>query len=64
MIESTATPFAQASLLSHARQGTFTIDLPSGEDGEEVARAFEGLGCTVEPAPFELALRITAPRSA
>ena len=63
MIESTATPFAQASLLDHARESTFTVDLPSGEDGEEVARAFEGLGCIVEPAPFELALRITAPRS-
>lgn len=62
MIETTATPFAQASLLDHAREGTFTVDLPSEDDGAEVARAFEGLGCIVEPAPFELALRITAPR--
>ena len=62
MIETTATPFAQASLLHHAREGTFTIDLPSEDDGEDVARAFEGLGCTVEPVPFELSLKITAPK--
>ncbi len=64
MIETTATPFAQASLLDHAREGTFTVDLPSAADGEDVARAFEGLGCTVEAAPFELALRITTPKTA
>lgn len=59
-----ADQFARASLLDHAHQGTFTIDLPDGEDGEAVARAFEGLGCTVEPSPFDLALRITTPRAA
>lgn len=64
MIENTATPFAQASLLDHAREGTFTVDLPNGESGEEVARAFEGLGCTVVPVPFELALRITTSHAA
>ena len=56
--------FAQTTLLDHAHRGTFTVDLPEGEEGDEVAAAFERLGCVVEPSPFDLALRITAPKIA
>ena len=56
--------FAQNLLDTHAHLGAFTIELPGDEDGGEVAAAFQRLGCTVEPAPFELALRVTAPQIA
>ena len=56
--------FAQTLLDARAHEGAFTIELPGDEDGDEVATAFERLGCTVEAVPFELALRVTAPRVA
>lgn len=64
MTHPAADHFAQTLLDTHGLGATFTIELPGDEDGGEVATAFERLGCTVEPSPFELALRITAPRIA
>lgn len=56
--------FAQTVLDTRAHEGAFTIELPGDEDGNEVSAAFERLGCTVEAAPFDLALRVTAPKIA
>jgi hypothetical protein len=64
MIDSPAENFAQVSLLNHAHEGTFTVGITGIEEGEAVARAFECLGCTVEPLPFDLQLRVTAPPTA
>ena len=65
MIAPSAENFAQDTLRHHAHKGAFTIELPGcDQEGEAVARAFEALGCTVEPVPFDLALRITTPKAA
>ena len=64
MIDTAADTFAQASLLDHAHEGAFAVGLTGDEDGEAVARAFEALGCTVVPEPFDLQLRVTLPRAA
>lgn len=64
MIDLTPTHFAQASLDGRAEGDIFTVAIPDDERSEAVARAFERLGCTVEPEPFEVRLRVTAPRKA
>ncbi|RYG27204.1 hypothetical protein EON82_00365 [bacterium] len=56
--------FAKNTLLSHAHEGTFVVSVNGEEEGADVARAFQVLGCTVEPEPFDLQLRITAPKAA
>lgn len=65
MIAPSAETFAQDTLRHRAHEGAFSIDLPDcDEEGAAVARAFEALGCVVEPAPFDLSLRVTAPKAA
>lgn len=64
MIDPVATQFAQALLRDRGQEGAFVVVVPGDEDGGDVARAFECLGCTVEPSPFELSMRVTPPTAA
>ncbi len=59
MIDLTPAHFAQATLDDHADEATVSVAIPDDERSEAVARAFERLGCTVEPEPFDLRLRVT-----
>lgn len=64
MMDPTADRLAQTSLSNHAHQGTFTVPVGDDEEGQALAKAFQVLGCTVEPEPFSFGLRVTAPRQA
>ncbi len=54
---------ARTSIESHAPEDTFTVGITGDLEGEALARAFEKLGCTVEPEPFNLQIRVTTPAS-
>lgn len=61
MIIGPSDDLARTSLQNHAHEGAFTVGISGDLEGEALARAFENLGCTVEPEPFNLQLRVTAP---
>lgn len=63
MMNASFDDFAKNTLSDHAHEGTFVVCVTGDEEGADVARAFQVLGCTVEPEPFDLQLRVTAPAS-
>ena len=63
MITTSYDDFAKNTLIDHAHEGTFVVSVNGDEEGADVARAFQILGCTVEPEPFDLQLRVTVPPS-
>ena len=64
MITTSFNDLAKNTLLDHAHEGTFVVSVTGDEEGADVAQAFRLLGCIVEPEPFDLQLRITAPPKA
>lgn len=64
MITASFDDFAKNTLNSRAHEGTFVVSVTGDDEGAGVARAFQCLGCTVEPEPFDLQLRVTAPPKA
>ena len=61
MLPKTATRFAETSLALYAAEGTFSTRVENETEMEEVARAFELLGCVVIRQPFRASLKVTAP---
>jgi len=61
MITASPTDFAKNTLLDHAHEGTFVVNVTGDGEGSDVADAFRTLGCVVEPEPFNLQLRVTVP---
>lgn len=54
-----STRFAQISLSLFGHEGRFRIEVPSGEDFERTAEAFERAGAAVERQPLERCLVVT-----
>lgn len=63
MVDPIADKLAEQSLELHAREGTFIVAIHGEEEGAALADAFLQRGCTVEPEPFRLELRVTAPKA-
>lgn len=54
--------FARVSYGLFAHEGTFRIEVPSGEDFEATAAEFERVGCTVVREPQDRCLTVTCPK--
>lgn len=62
MVSDSATRFAQVSINLFAHEGTFRIEVPSGEDFDRIAYEFERVGCKVEREDHGRCLVVTPPR--